>query len=205
MGEKLTKRQRQTLDFISEFETGNGYAPSYREIADHFGLSSPATAFEHVKALEEKGFLKTEPAEARSIELVRFKPNWVMGVELSLAGLITAGEPIEAIEENNQTITVPADLAPNREESFVLQVMGDSMIGDGILDGDLAVCERAKAAQDGDTVVALIDNSYATLKRFYREAKGGIRLQPANPKYAPLFPQMVEIQGIVRGVIRKYA
>ncbi|MDD4412664.1 MAG: transcriptional repressor LexA [Patescibacteria group bacterium] len=204
MGDKkLTKRQRQVLDFIADFDDANGYAPSYREIGIHFGLSSPATIHEHVKSLEEKGFLKYEPNMARSVEIVKLKTNWAQAIELSLAGLITAGEPIEAIE-TNEKIVVPPSIATNPESMFVLKVSGDSMIEDGILDGDLVVCEKRESADNGDTVVALIDNQYATLKRFYRE-HGKVRLQPANKRLKPFYPENIIVQGIVRGLIRKMA
>ena len=139
--QKLTRRQRQILDYIGEFESSNGYAPSYREIGEHFGLSSPATIHQHVQSLQEKGFLRSEHNSARSIELVKFKTNWAQAVDLMLAGLITAGEPIEAVEEHER-IAVPADMAPHPDNSFVLKVKGDSMVDDGILDGDFVVSHR---------------------------------------------------------------
>lgn len=201
--QKLTKRQRQILDFLGDFEGANGYAPSYREIAAHIGIASPSTIHEHIKGLEEKGFIKSGHNEARSIELIHFKTNWAQAFELSLAGLITAGEPIEAVEERD-TVTVPGNLVRDPANSFVLKVRGDSMVEDGILDGDLVVCRRTEEAQNGDVVVALIDNQYATLKRFYKEA-GRIRLQPANSQYQPLYPAVVAVQGIVCGLIRQWA
>lgn len=204
MGDKkLTRRQRQILDFIGEFESTKGYAPSYREIGEHFGLSSPATIHQHILGLKEKGFLDYEHNAARSIELVKFKTNWAQAVDLMLAGLITAGEPIEAVEDNER-IAVPADMAPDPENSFVLKVKGDSMVDDGILDGDLVVCQRQNTADNGDIVVALIGNQYATLKRIYRE-NGRIRLQPANATMKPMYFKEVAVQGVVTGLLRKWA
>jgi repressor LexA len=180
-----------------------GYSPSYREIADSFELSSSATIHEHINALEDKGFLTKGANEARSIELVQSEANWTGSFELSLAGLITAGVPIEAVEER-ETISIPASLVRDPLASFALRVKGESMIEDGILDGDYVVVEKMSNPANGDTVVALIDNQYATLKRFYKE-KDRIRLQPANKNMKPIFVTKVVIQGIVRGVLRKYA
>ena len=201
--QKLTKRQRQILDFVTNYQRRMGYSPSYREIADSFELSSSATIHEHINALEDKGFLTKSANEARSIELVQSEPNWTQSFELSLAGLITAGVPIEAVEEH-ETISIPASLVRDPLASFALRVKGESMIEDGILDGDYVVVEKMSNPANGDTVVALIDNQYATLKRFYKE-KDRIRLQPANKNMKPIFVTKVVIQGIVRGVLRKYA
>ena len=203
MGNNLTKRQRQILDFITEEINKNGYAPSLREIGDHFKLSSPATIHAHIQSLKAKGMLKTSYNEARSIEIVMPAVNWTASLELPLVGLITAGVPIEAVEEKD-TIAVPADFVTDSANSYVLRVKGESMIDDGILDGDYVIVERNPSPQNGDVVVALLDNAYATLKRFYREAKR-IRLQPANSTMKPIYAADPLIQGVVRGVIRKFA
>jgi repressor LexA len=203
MGTNLTKRQRQILDFITEFVQKNNYAPSLREIGDHFKLSSPSTIHAHIENLKAKGFLKTSYNEARSIELVPIKAEWTQAIELPLVGLITAGEPIEAIEEKD-TIAVPANFVNDQANSYVLMVKGESMIDDGILDGDYVIVERNPSPHNGDVVVALLNNAYATLKKFYREAHR-IRLQPANAKMKPIYTKDPLIQGIVRGVIRKFA
>ncbi|MDD4271755.1 MAG: transcriptional repressor LexA [Patescibacteria group bacterium] len=203
MGDNLTKRQRQILDFITEFTGDNGYAPSLREIGEHFNLSSPATIHAHVQALKQKGILKTSFNEARSIEIIPTSVNWTASLELPLVGLITAGEPIEAVEEND-TIAVPADFVTDSANSYVLRVKGESMIEDGILDGDYVIVERNPSPQNGDIVVALLNNAYATLKKFYREQKR-IRLQPANSSMRPIYAADPLIQGVVRGVIRKFA
>ncbi len=203
MGTNLTKRQRQILDFITDFINNNSYAPSLREIGEYFKLSSPATIHAHIDNLKKKGFLKTAYNEARSIELVPTEVNWAQALELPLAGLITAGEPIEAIEEK-ETIAVPADFVADKANSYVLRVKGESMIEDGILDGDYIIVDRNPSPHNGDVVVALLNNTYATLKKFYREASR-IRLQPANAKMKPIYTKDPLIQGIVRGVIRKFA
>jgi len=203
MGNNLTKRQRQILDFINEFSGDNGYTPSYREIGEHFELSSPATVHAHVASLAEKGFLKKSFNEARSIELTKPKVNWAQAIELQLAGLITAGSPIEAVE-TQETIAVPASFVTDTVNSYVLEVKGESMKDEGILSGDYVIVERNPSPKNGDVVVALLDNAYATLKKFYRE-KNRIRLQPANSSMEPIFVKDLVVQGIVKGVIRKFA
>ena len=200
--EKLTKRQKEILDFITEYVRERGYAPSYREIGEHFGLGSTATVHEHVKNLEAKGLLKSDADAPRSIDVAPAVLNIAQAVCLPLAGLITAGEPIEAIEEK-QTVDVPASLVRDPSATFVLKVKGDSMIDDGIHSGDYVVVEKRSAARNGEIVVALLDNMYATLKRFYRE-KGRVRLQPANKSMSPIFVRDVLIQGVVRGLIRDF-
>ncbi len=203
MGNQLTKRQREILDYITSFIDKNGYAPSIREIGDNFGLSSPATIHAHVDNLKKKGFLMTSFNEARSIELVPTQTDWAQAIELPLMGLITAGEPIEAIE-NKETIGVPADFVADAANSYVLKVKGESMIDEGILSGDFVIVERNPSPRNGDVVVALLNNAYATLKKFYREANR-IRLQPANSTMKPIYSKDPLIQGVVRGVIRKFA
>lgn len=201
----LTKKQREVLDCIEGFVRECGYTPSYREIADKLGLSSPATVHQHIKALCEKGVINTgEGGAARSIEVVETEQLSPLAIMLPLAGVITAGEPIEAIEEN-EALAVPANFVVDAMNSYVLKVKGRSMIEDGIFDGDYVIVERNHSPKNGDIVVALLDNAYATLKRFYREGKH-IRLQPANSTMKPIIVKGdLNIQGIVRAVIRKFA
>ncbi|MFA6524918.1 MAG: transcriptional repressor LexA [Patescibacteria group bacterium] len=201
MTENITKKQKEILDYITEFISVNGYSPSYREMADYFGLSSPATIFEHIKGLEDKGFIKAEERKARSIKIFQEKKKEIPALELPLVGLIAAGEPIEAIEER-ETISIPVGLVDSIN-SFVLKVKGESMIGEGIFDGDYVVCERNYYPKNGDVVVALLNNEYATLKKYFRE-KTRIRLQPANPNMKPIFSKNPVIQGIVKAIFRKY-
>lgn len=196
----LTKRQKEILNFLESFLSKNGYAPSIREIGERFKLNSPATVHAHLKNLKEKGFLNLDFNVPRSLKLI--KKGLAEAIEIPLVGLITAGEPIEAVEQN-ETIGVPRDFVRSSANSFVLQVKGESMIDDGILDGDYVIVEQKQNPQNGDTVVALIDNNYATLKKFYREAKR-IRLQPANKTMKPIYAKEVIVQGVVRGVMRKY-
>ena len=198
----LTKKQSEVLAFIRKHIQAQGYAPSYREIAEHFGLSSPATVHGHIQSLVEKGLARIgEDGEARSIELIEEAPEGP-SVMLPLLGLITAGVPIEAVEDR-ETMAVPADFVLDGANSYVLRVKGRSMIEDGILDGDFVVIERNPSPRNGEVVVALLDNAFATLKRFYRE-RNRIRLQPANSSMDPLYVQDCIIQGVVRAVIRKF-
>ena len=200
----LNRKQTEVFSFIKGFVKDEGYAPSYREIAAHFELASPATAFQHVQALIEKGYLMSgEEGLARSIEVVEPKNAWGHGIfNLPLAGLIAAGAPIEAIE-TKETMAIPSDFVVDHMNSYVLRVKGNSMIEDGIFDGDYVVVERSNYPKNGDVVVALLDNTYATLKRFYRETNR-IRLQPANREMQPIFVRDVIVQGVVRAVIRKF-
>ncbi len=201
----LTTKQRDVLDCIENFVKENGYTPSYREIAEQLGLSSPATIHQHIKTLCEKGIINTgDRGEARSIELVETEPMSPLAIMLPLAGLITAGEPIEAVEQN-EAMAVPADFVVDPTNSYILKVKGRSMIEDGIFDGDYVIVERNPSPKNGDIVVALLDNAYATLKRFYREPDH-IRLQPANSTMSPIIIRGdINIQGIVRAVMRRFS
>ena len=200
--EPLTRRQKEILDYIRNFIDENGYAPSYREIAYYFELSSTGTIAEYIGILQEKGYLTKEDMDARSIQLT---PTFASGLDvcnIPLEGMIDAGKPIEAIR-TNETIDIPKDMMGRK--TFALRVRGESMVEDGILDGDYVIIEQSSSARDGDIVVALVDNENATLKRFYNE-KTKIRLQPSNSsmKAMRFSKKRVSIQGKVRGVIRKF-
>ena len=199
----LTKRQTEVLEVIKTCVKDNGYAPSIREIAEEIGVKSPATVKEHLEGLIEKGYLERMDTSVRNVKPTNKVWQLSKTFELPIVGLITAGEPIEAVENRGDTIAVPAELAEN-EDSFVLRVKGDSMIEDGIVDGDYVIVERSFYPQNGDVVVALLDNEYATLKRYYRE-KERIRLQPANKNYKPIYVQNPAIQGVVKGLLRKFS
>lgn len=205
MGDPLTKKQKMILDLITEFIAAQGYAPSYQEIADRLGLRSRATIHQHIRTLEDKGYIRAKENHARALEVLDAPlPQFghsMSAIELPLVGLIAAGEPIEAIEER-ESISVPTTLVRD-ENSFVLRVKGESMIEDGILDGDFVVVERNFYPTNGDVVVALLDNAYATLKKYYRE-RNRIRLQPANKSMKPIYAKNPVIQGIVRGIFRVY-
>ncbi len=200
--EPLTKKQKEILEYIRRFTTDNGYSPSYREIAQFFELSSTGTVAEYISILEQKGYLTKEAMEARAIQLT---PSFDDGIELhsiQLLGIIDAGRPIEAIR-TNETIDIPRDMMGRH--TFALKVRGESMIDDGILEGDYVIIEQTSSPRNGEIVVALIDNSNATLKRFYSE-KSNIRLQPSNKTMKPMLfkKSRVTIQGRVKGVIRKF-
>ncbi len=206
--ERLTKRQREILDFVTHSIEANHYAPSYREICDHFGLSSAATVAQHINALADKGYLDKEWNGSRSIEPTtrgkRVSHTAGALVELPLLGQVAAGYPIEAIE-GRETTGVPESFLGSGEH-FALKVKGDSMIEDAIRDGDLIVVSSRETARPGQTVVALIDGQEATVKRYRPEKGGMVRLEPANEKYKPIrVPEdRVRIRGIVVGVLRKY-
>lgn len=198
------KRQRQILNFIGEYVDKNGYSPTLAEIAKKLGLKSLATVHEHLATLEKKGLIRKFEGSVRGMELIDRKIADVLsGVELPLLGFIAAGAPIEPYTDPNATFSVAPSLISSKRRSFVLQVKGDSMIEDGILDGDYIVCEEESDARNGEIVVALLDNGVATLKRFYREPER-IRLEPANSAMQPIFARDVRIQGRCVGVIRKY-
>ncbi len=197
----LTKKQSEALNVIREFLATHNYAPSYRDIMKAMGIKSPATAYAHVQQLKEKGYIRIRDGEMRSVELTKKSNMFSKGIELPLLGIIAAGHPIEAIE-NRDSITIPLELLPNLN-CYVLQVKGDSMIDDGILEGDYVIVERNFYPHNGDTVVALLNNETATLKRYYRE-KTRIRLQPANKKMKPIYTKNPVIQGVVRAVLRRY-
>lgn len=199
---KLTKRQSEILKFITNFVKDYDYSPSYREIAEGMGLSSPATIHQHLQLMKSKGFLWFDPEAPRGLELTDKVMNFARAIELPLVGLITAGAPIEAVEER-ETMAVPAGLV-HEENAFVLKVKGASMIEEGILDGDYVIVERNYYPKNGEVVVALLNNAYATLKKFYREPNR-IRLQPANATMQPIFCKDVAIRGVVRAIIRKFA
>lgn len=198
----LTKRQRQILDFIKEFIEEKGYSPSLEEIGAGFGLTSPATVHKHVMNLIDKGLLRRGWNRSRSIEVLEGEETEPVK-ELPLLGYIAAGSPLEAVLDQT-TIALPWTEAGARK-LYVLQVKGQSMIEDHIEDGDYVIVEERQTANNGETVVALLRDHEATLKRFYRE-NGHIRLQPANREMEPILVRESElrIQGIVVGILRKY-
>jgi repressor LexA len=205
----LTKRQREMYDFISGFVQKNGYSPSFEEIGDGMGLSSLATVHKHLTNLEKKGLLKRDYNRSRSIDLLAPKGRMkkeisvaAMGAELPLLGRIAAGRPVETFETPE---TISLNDVTRSKDVFVLQVSGDSMQDEHIVDGDYVMVEKIKTARNGEIVVALVDGSDTTLKRFYHEGER-IRLQPSNAAMAPIMvpAAAVQIQGRVIGVLRKY-
>jgi repressor LexA len=201
----LTKRQREILDFIESFIQNSGYSPSFEEIAQFFGYRSLATVHEHLSNLERKGYIRRNYNESRSVEPLETARPKVAATGLPLLGLVAAGYPIEAIEDN-ETIAVPEDMLAGAAPHFVLRVRGDSMIDDQIRDGDCVVVEARETAENGEMVIALVGGDTATVKRFYRESDGRVRLQPSNENHAPQYyrEDAVRVRGVVVGVIRKY-
>ena len=200
----IYRRQRQILDYLGSYISRFGHAPTLVEIAKKLGVRSLATVHEHLETLEKKGFIKRSSGLVRGIELIDKKLGEIVrGIELPLLGFIAAGSPIEPYTDPNATFPVAENMVPKNRKSYVLQVRGESMINDGILDGDFVVVEETNKARDGDIVVAMIENGIVTLKRFFKE-KDRVRLEPANSTMQPIYTKNVIIQGKCVGVIRKY-
>jgi repressor LexA len=203
----ITRRQRQVLDFITNFIRENGYSPSFEEIGHGLGLSSLATVHKHISNLDQKGYLKRDYNRSRSIDVVPTKSRAKaalppVGLELPLVGRIAAGRPIEQVE-TPETISL-ADFTRSKDV-FVLEVSGESMQDEHIVNGDYVLVEKTETARNGEIVVALVDNTETTLKRFYKEGET-VRLQPSNSTMQPIMipAASVQIQGRVIGVLRKY-
>jgi repressor LexA len=199
----LTERQRDVLDFISKRIDADGVAPTLQEIADAFRFRSTASAQKHIAHLERKGFLRREKHQKRGLVLPDIAPHPGSAVELPLFGVVAAGAPVESIP-GDEHVFVPGDFLRSGDH-YVLRVRGDSMIGDGVHDGDLVVVQRSQNATDGEMVVALVGDE-VTLKRIYRESPSTIRLQPANPAMPTMIAPAadVQVQGVVVGLLRRY-
>lgn len=195
------------MDFISQYIQRNGYSPTLQEIAQALGVSSLATVHEHLETMQKKGVIKRREGSVRGIEIsdkeMAQRSQTPASVELPVLGFIAAGSPIEPYTDPNATLGIPPTMVSAKKRAFVLQVKGDSMIEEGILDRDFVVIEQTEAANNGDVVVALLDNGFATLKRYFKEATR-IRLEPANSAMSPIFTTKVRIQGKCVGVIRRY-
>ncbi len=200
----LTKRQREILDYLTSYIDEHGFAPSFEEIASAMKYGSLATVHEHLTNLERKGVIRRSYNESRSIEvLTRARTPGI--AQVPLLGTVAAGEPIEAVQES-ESMALPEEMLPATEPNYVLRVRGDSMIDEQIRDGDYVVVHGRNTARNGEMVIALLQGSHATVKKFYREKSGWVRLQPANPTIEPIYVHEndVTIQGVVVGVIRKY-
>ena len=204
--EKLTKRQEDTLQFVKEYIVSHGYPPTVREIAEALNVSSPATIQAHLDGLADKGYIKKGSNKNRTIELMvnnEFTNKDEQVIEVPLLGKITAGSPIEAIENPNNYFSLPSYLIPKDREVFTLEVSGESMINAGIHDGDIIIIERRNTARNGEIIVAMTDENEVTLKTFYKE-KNYIRLQPENDTMEPIILDNVTILGKAIGLYRKF-
>jgi repressor LexA len=201
----LYKRQKQILDYINDNISKYSCAPTLTEIAAHLGLSSLATVHEHLAVLEKKGLIRRYRGAVRGIEVVDSEPTVPSAglMELPVLGFIACGAPLEPYTDPNATLMVNAGVVKPGYKSYVLQAKGDSMIDDGILNGDYLVIKEQREANNGDIVVAVLKNGFATLKRYYKEV-GRIRLQPANSTMSPMYVREVEIRGKVIQVIRQF-
>jgi repressor LexA len=204
MAVTLYKRQRQIVDYIAQYIQKNGFSPTLKEIAGAIGVSSLATVHEHLQALQRKNVIKKHEGTVRGIELVdRTFLRVTDSVDLPILGFIAAGSPIEPYTDTDATFKVSPEMVSGKKRSYILQVKGQSMIEDHIDDGDYVVIEETSDVNNGDIVVALLDNGLATLKRFYKEVTR-VRLEPANSTMSPIYATNVQIQGRVVGLIRKF-
>ncbi len=207
----LTPRQLEVLRYFRDYRREFGMSPTLEEAAEHLGVTK-ITVYEHLNQLIKKGAVRRDKAKARAVQVL-FDPDAEPSggdpmaaaggsPSLPLLGTIAAGRGIEAVEVPEPMMLT--DLVPTEADHYLLRVRGKSMIEDHIDDGDLVVVERRETARNGEIVVAILEDEEATLKRFYREADGRVRLQPANSELDPIYPAQVEIRGIVRGVIRRF-
>ena len=202
----LTPKQLRILKMVRDMRIAHGYSPTMKEIAEEIGISK-VTAFEHVEALIKKGALEREPHKARSLSIPdgAIVPDESQPLAFPLVGKIAAGYPIEKFEQSDQ-LELEQMFGPRvgqKAGTYALQVDGDSMMDEGILEGDYVIVERRDTARNGERVVALLPDGETTLKSYYKE-KNGIRLQPANPNYEPIIVKECQIQGVVIGVLRRY-
>jgi repressor LexA len=204
MAVTLYKRQRQIVDYIAQYIQKNGFSPTLKEIAIAIGVSSLATVHEHLQALERKNVIKRHEGTVRGIEMVdRTFLRVTDSIDLPILGFIAAGAPIEPYTDPEATFKVSPEMVTGKKRAYILQVKGQSMIEDHINDGDFVVIEETQDVNNGDIVVALLDNGLATLKRFYKEVTR-VRLEPANANMSPIYATNVQIQGRVVGLIRKF-
>lgn len=202
---KLSKRQEDILTFIKDEVKKKGYPPSVREIGKAVGLASSSTVHGHLERLESKGLIRRDPTKPRAIEVLNHEETSVPAsnaVNLPLVGKVTAGVPISAVENIEEYFPFPEQLIPSDEQVFILEIVGESMIEAGILDGDYVIVRQQQTANNGDIVVAMTEENEATVKRFYKES-GYFRLQPENSNMEPIIVQNVSILGKVIGLYRR--
>ena len=202
--DRLTAKQQEILEYIKNTILKKGYPPAVRDICEAVKLKSTSSVHSHLSALEEKGYIHRDPTKPRAIEILddTFNFNRKEMVNIPVIGTVAAGEPILAEEHIESYFPFPAESLPNAE-TFMLHVKGESMINAGIFDKDLILVKQQRMADNGDIVVALIDDDYATVKRFYME-NGHIRLQPENPSMSPIIVEKCTVLGIVTGLFRKF-
>lgn len=204
----LYRKEREVLEFIAQFQRQFGYSPTLNEIADATGHKAPSTVHSIIRGLVDKGFIQKVEGNTRVLKIIdqTVKASLTGGspsIELPVMGYIAAGNPLEPHTDPNASFQVSASMISGKKTAYILQVKGNSMIEDGILDGDYVVIEKTGEATNGDIVVALVDNNLATLKRFYKE-NGRIALMPANSEMEPIYPNSLDIQGKVVGLVRKF-
>jgi SOS regulatory protein LexA len=203
---RLSKRQQEILNFIKKEVKEKGYPPSVREIGEAVGLSSSSTVHGHLSRLESKGLIRRDPTKPRAIEILDGfgqEDSDIPVRKVPIVGRVTAGMPITAVENIEDYFPLPLEMAPANDQIFMLEVIGDSMIEAGILNGDYVVVRQQQTAENGDIVVAMTEDNEATVKRFFKE-KNHIRLQPENPAMEPIFVKNVTILGKVIGLFRHF-
>lgn len=204
----LYKKEREVLEFLVQFQNTNGYSPTLTEISKATGHRSNSTVHSLIRSLVEKGYVQKVDGNARVLKVIDQKIQAVMSgnkqsVELPLMGFIAAGRPLEPHTDPNATFQVSASMLSGEKTAYVLQVKGESMIEDGIFDGDFVIIEKDREVRNGDIVVALVDDNLATLKKFYKE-DGRVVLKPANSAMQPIYPNRITIQGKCVGLVRKF-
>ena len=200
----LTKRQREILTYLNGYTEENGYAPSFEEIASRFGYNSLATVHEHLSNLERKGYIKRGYNESRAIEILPSN-EFPRAVQLPMLGAVAAGMPIEVMADG-ETLAVPEEFVRRPGGHYVLKVRGNSMVDAHVTDGDFVVVNERRSADNGEMVIAMVSGTSATVKKFFRERDGRIRLQPANESMEPIYVHEndISIQGVVVGVLRRF-
>lgn len=204
----IYKKEREVLEYLAQFQRQFGYSPTLAEIAEATGHRSNSTVHSLIKSLVDKGYIQKVDGNNRVLKIVDQKVTFSLlgstaSIELPLMGYIAAGKPLEPHSDPNATFHISASMISGKRTAYVLQVKGNSMIEDGIFDGDFVVIEKTNIAVNGDIVVALVDNSLATLKRFYNE-NGKVVLKPANAEMEPIYPNSLTIQGKAVGIVRKF-
>ncbi len=205
----LYKKEREVLEFLVQFQNQYGFSPTLSEIAKATGHKANSTVHTLIRSLVDKGYIQKVEGNARVLKVIDQKINNVMrgnmpSIELPLMGYIAAGKPLEPHTDPNATFQVSASMLSGEKTAYVLQVKGESLIEDGILDGDYVIIEKEKEVHNGDIVVALVDDNLATLKKFYHEA-GRIVLKPANSTMQPIYPNRLLLQGRVVGLVRRFS